>query len=191
MWDAESGIKLANNEPVTPNYEASQIYTFVEANHGPGRAARGLSRARDRTGGGGSAPLRHRVPRHAGDLLRHAAGAPRAHRRSPTSPRTSTSSSGSASWWTARTTATCCRSSWSRAGLFYDDSAAGPFFYEVIQRCGARGFGEGNFRALFEAIERDQLQRITRNAARCGSRIVSRDCELRVRIEEFRAPSRV
>ena len=28
----------------------------------------------------------------------------------------------------------------------------GPFFYELIQRRGARGFGEGNFRALFEAI---------------------------------------
>ena len=36
MWDPESGIKLANNEPVTPNYESSQIYTFVEANNGPG-----------------------------------------------------------------------------------------------------------------------------------------------------------
>jgi 4-hydroxyphenylpyruvate dioxygenase len=44
-------------------------------------------------------------------------------------------------------------------GLLYDDSAAGPFFYEVIQRFGSRGFGEGNFRALFESIERDQLER--------------------------------
>ena len=45
-------------------------------------------------------------------------------------------------------------------GLLYDDSSAGPFFYEVIQRFGARGFGEGNFRALFESIERDQLARV-------------------------------
>jgi 4-hydroxyphenylpyruvate dioxygenase len=44
-------------------------------------------------------------------------------------------------------------------GLLYDDDKAGPFFYEVIQRKGARGFGEGSFRALFEAIERDQEQR--------------------------------
>ena len=29
-------------------------------------------------------------------------------------------------------------------------------FYEVIERHGARGFGEGNFKALFEAIEREQ-----------------------------------
>jgi 4-hydroxyphenylpyruvate dioxygenase len=32
----------------------------------------------------------------------------------------------------------------------------GPIFFEVIQRKGNQGFGEGNFQALFEAIERDQ-----------------------------------
>jgi 4-hydroxyphenylpyruvate dioxygenase len=44
------------------------------------------------------------------------------------------------------------------AGL-YGDSKAGPFFYEIIQRKGDRGFGAGNFRALFESIERDQRER--------------------------------
>ncbi len=32
-------------------------------------------------------------------------------------------------------------------------------FFEIIQRAGARGFGEGNFKALFEAIEREQARR--------------------------------
>ena len=32
-------------------------------------------------------------------------------------------------------------------------------FFEVIQRHGARGFGEGNFKALFESIEREQALR--------------------------------
>ena len=32
-------------------------------------------------------------------------------------------------------------------------------FFEVIERHGARGFGEGNFKALFEAIEREQDRR--------------------------------
>ena len=41
------------------------------------------------------------------------------------------------------------------AGL-YKESAAGPFFYEIIQRKGDEGFGAGNFRALFESIERLQ-----------------------------------
>ena len=35
----------------------------------------------------------------------------------------------------------------------------GPIFFEVIQRKGNDGFGEGNFQALFEAIERDQEKR--------------------------------
>jgi 4-hydroxyphenylpyruvate dioxygenase len=35
----------------------------------------------------------------------------------------------------------------------------GPIFFEIIQRKGNEGFGEGNFRALFESIERDQIAR--------------------------------
>jgi 4-hydroxyphenylpyruvate dioxygenase len=32
-------------------------------------------------------------------------------------------------------------------------------FYEIIQRKGAKGFGKANFKALFEAIEREQMLR--------------------------------
>ena len=35
----------------------------------------------------------------------------------------------------------------------------GPIFFEIIERKGDDGFGEGNFRALFESIERDQMRR--------------------------------
>jgi 4-hydroxyphenylpyruvate dioxygenase len=35
----------------------------------------------------------------------------------------------------------------------------GPIFFEIIQRKGNEGFGEGNFRALFESIEADQIRR--------------------------------
>jgi 4-hydroxyphenylpyruvate dioxygenase len=35
----------------------------------------------------------------------------------------------------------------------------GPIFFEIIQRKGDEGFGEGNFRALFESMERDQIRR--------------------------------
>jgi 4-hydroxyphenylpyruvate dioxygenase len=41
------------------------------------------------------------------------------------------------------------------SGLHHDPGA-GPFFYEIIQRKGDQGFGAGNFRALFESIERAQ-----------------------------------
>jgi 4-hydroxyphenylpyruvate dioxygenase len=35
----------------------------------------------------------------------------------------------------------------------------GPIFFEIIQRKGNEGFGEGNFKALFESIEQDQIRR--------------------------------
>ena len=35
----------------------------------------------------------------------------------------------------------------------------GPIFFEIIQRKGNQGFGEGNFKALFESIELDQIRR--------------------------------
>ncbi|MCA9602901.1 MAG: VOC family protein [Polyangiales bacterium] len=38
----------------------------------------------------------------------------------------------------------------------HQEREAGPFFFELIQRKGDRGFGGGNFRALFESIERQQ-----------------------------------
>jgi 4-hydroxyphenylpyruvate dioxygenase len=38
-------------------------------------------------------------------------------------------------------------------------NAIGPIFFEIIQRKGNEGFGEGNFRALFESIEADQIRR--------------------------------
>lgn len=41
----------------------------------------------------------------------------------------------------------------------FSDALLGPVFFEFIQRKQDEGFGEGNFKALFESIERDQLAR--------------------------------
>jgi 4-hydroxyphenylpyruvate dioxygenase len=41
----------------------------------------------------------------------------------------------------------------------FTQNAIGPIFFELIQRKGNEGFGEGNFRALFESIEADQIKR--------------------------------
>ena len=41
----------------------------------------------------------------------------------------------------------------------FSETAIGPVFFEFIQRKRDEGFGEGNFTALFESIERDQLRR--------------------------------
>ena len=41
----------------------------------------------------------------------------------------------------------------------FSKTVIGPIFFEFIQRKGDEGFGEGNFRALFESIEEDQIRR--------------------------------
>lgn len=41
----------------------------------------------------------------------------------------------------------------------FSETLLGPVFFEFIQRKGDSGFGEGNFKALFESIERDQIRR--------------------------------
>ncbi len=158
MWDPESGIKLANNEPAAPNYEASQIYKFVEANHGPGvqhvafhvpkivPAVEGLKRSGidfldtpvtyydmlpSRLAERRVANFRDNIEelKHLGILV-----------------------DGEDDRYLLQIFMV-------EGGVMYGNEIAGPFFYELIQRRGARGFGEGNFRALFEAIERDQSRR--------------------------------
>ena len=41
----------------------------------------------------------------------------------------------------------------------FTGTVIGPIFFEIIQRKGDEGFGEGNFKALFESIEQDQISR--------------------------------
>jgi 4-hydroxyphenylpyruvate dioxygenase len=62
--------------------------------------------------------------------------------------------------------AICCKSSADRdeegylLQIFSQPLQDRPtLFLEIIQRKGSRGFGKGNFKALFEAIEREQARR--------------------------------
>jgi 4-hydroxyphenylpyruvate dioxygenase len=159
MWDAESGIKLANNEPVTPQYESSQIYAFVEANHGPGVQhvafhVPAISSAVSQLRGAGiefldtPATYYDMLPER---LVRQKVG--NFDHDVEELQRLGILVDGEDDRYLLQIFMV-------EGGLLYNDTAAGPFFYEVIQRFGARGFGEGNFRALFESIERDQLERI-------------------------------
>lgn len=52
----------------------------------------------------------------------------------------------------------------------FTQTVVGPIFFEIIQRKGDQGFGEGNFRALFESIELDQIRRgvLSDNTAQPG-----------------------
>ncbi|HEX7127093.1 MAG TPA: 4-hydroxyphenylpyruvate dioxygenase [Thermodesulfobacteriota bacterium] len=46
----------------------------------------------------------------------------------------------------------------------FTETVIGPIFFEIIQRKGDEGFGEGNFKALFESMELDQIRRGVLNA---------------------------
>ena len=58
-----------------------------------------------------------------------------------------------ASWLTGTRTAICCRSSPSM------NQDRPTVFFELIERHGSQGFGNGNFKALFVALEREQARR--------------------------------
>jgi len=158
MWDPTSGVKFANNEPFRPFFKESQINLFAEDNRGDGvqhsalavgdivGAVRGL---RERgvefmtTPGTYYDVLPARLERigvgevqESIDVLRELGILVDGSKRGEYMLQIFLKES---------------------AGLYHDPEA-GPFFFEIIQRKGDQGFGAGNFRALFEAIEREQQQ---------------------------------
>src|SRR5262249_9477784 len=50
----------------------------------------------------------------------------------------------------------------------FTQTVIGPLFYEIIQRKGDEGFGEGQFPALFESSERDQIAGGVRDPGKQG-----------------------
>jgi len=158
MWDPSSGVKFANNEPFRPFFKDSQINLFAEDNRGDGiqhaalavtdivTAVRGL-RARGvdfmPTPGSYYDALPERLQRigvgaidETTDLLRQLEILVDGDKPGQY----------------------LLQIFLKEAAGLYHDPGAGPFFFEIIQRKGDQGFGAGNFRALFEAIEREQTR---------------------------------
>jgi 4-hydroxyphenylpyruvate dioxygenase len=155
MWDPESGIKLANNEPLSPNFESSQIFTFVDENGGPGVQhvafhVPDILSAVESMRKQGIDFLD--TPGSYYDLLPQRLEAKRVTNFSEDIRelrRLGILVDGESDKYLLQIFSV-------EGKLLRGNPQGGPFFYEVIQRRGARGFGEGNFRALFEAIEREQ-----------------------------------
>ena len=156
MWDPATGIKFANNEPYRPHFKNSQINIFHEDNRGDGvqhvalatpdilSAVRGL-----RGRGVEFLETPHRyyelLPER---LLRE--GVERIAEDISELEGLGILVDGQAKG--AYLLQIFLKDS---AGL-YASAEAGPFFFELITRKGDQGFGAGNFRALFESIEREQ-----------------------------------
>lgn len=158
MWDPESKVKMANNGPLLPNFEASQIYSFVEDNAGPGVQH-----------------IAFHVPNIQGTVAElrqkglHFLDVPATYYEmlpAQLKEHHVTNFTGKSGHFAKLGVLVDGDDDKYLLQLFMQEGAtlfqekqAGPFFYEVIQRKGATLFGEGNFRALFESIERDQAQR--------------------------------
>lgn len=155
MWEPASGIKLANNEPVRPMFKASQINVFYEEQRGDGIQHAALATRDILTTVSG---LRQRgvqlmptpktyyemLPERLRDL------GIKLEERIEDLQRLEILVDGAGPG--KYLLQIFLKDS---AGL-YGERDAGPFFYEIIQRKGDDGFGAGNFRALFESIEREQ-----------------------------------
>jgi 4-hydroxyphenylpyruvate dioxygenase len=155
MWDPTCNVKFANNEPLRPNYWKSQIAKYVEDNGGPGVQHIAF----------GTRAIMDVVPQMQQAGLRFLDTPDAYYRMLPErlAERAVTNLKEDIEELRKRRILVDGRDNryllqifMQEAALLYNEAEAGPFFYEVIQRHGDQGFGEGNFRALFESIERQQ-----------------------------------
>jgi len=157
MWDPASGVKFANNEPFRPFFKESQINLFSEDNRGDGVQHSALAVADIVSAVRG---LRGRgvefmpTPGTYFDVLParlERIGVGQIQEDLQTLRELEILVDGS------KRGEYLLQIFLKEAASRYHDHEAGPFFFEIIQRKGDQGFGAGNFRALFEAIEREQL----------------------------------
>jgi 4-hydroxyphenylpyruvate dioxygenase len=161
MWDPASGTKFANNEPARPFFKSSQINIFNEELRGDGvqhvamtvsdiiTAVRGLR---------GSGVTFMPTPGSYFDMLPERiakSGIQKIDEDIATLRELEILVDGD------HHHAYMLQIFLKEGSGLYKDPGAGPFFYEIIQRKGDRGFGAGNFRALFESIEREQQKSAT------------------------------
>ncbi|WP_394843712.1 VOC family protein [Pendulispora brunnea] len=155
MWDPGSGVKFATNEPLRPFFRDSQITKFVDDNAGNG--VQHVAFAVDRI-----IPTVEELKRRG---VRFMATHPAYYRDLPGRLEKLGIHNVKEELAELERLGILVDGSHDRymlqifmqeAATLYDESRAGPFFYEIIQRAGDKGFGFGNFRALFESIERAQ-----------------------------------
>jgi 4-hydroxyphenylpyruvate dioxygenase len=155
MWDPSSGVKFATNEPLRPMFRESQIWKFCDDNQGAGiqhiayAVPNIIGAVEDLQKRG--VEFMETPKSYFNDLPARLAklGINNVKEELATLERFQILVDGADNKYMLQIFMR-------EAKTLYDDSRAGPFFYEIIQRAGDEGFGYGNFRALFESIERAQ-----------------------------------
>jgi 4-hydroxyphenylpyruvate dioxygenase len=156
MRDPVSGVKFANNEPRRPFFSSSQINLFNRDHRGDGVQHVALA-VRDLIGAvrgmrGRGVEFMH-TPDSYYEVLEErmqGRGVGKLEEHIPTLREQGILVDGS------QRGQYMLQIFLKDAQALYGEPEAGPFFYELIQRKGDLGFGAGNFRALFESIEREQ-----------------------------------
>lgn len=158
MWDPVSGVKFATNEPLRPHFRDSQIAKFVEDNAGPG--VQHVAFAVDDILWSVEELKRRGVEFMETPKAYYLALPERLANLGITNVKEEIAELERLQILVDGAHGKYMLQIFLReAAALHDDVRAGPFFYEVIQRCGDEGFGYGNFRALFESIERFQKAR--------------------------------
>lgn len=157
MWDAASKTKFAVNEPLYPHFNDSQIQTFINRNHAPGiqHIALAVDNIIDVVR---SLRLRGVQFLETPDTYYDLLPARLENRRIGKIKENLSEIKEERILVDGRDGVYLLQIFLKDASLLYNEDKAGPFFYEIIQRNGHEGFGEGNFKALFEAIELQEMQ---------------------------------
>lgn len=158
MWDPVSHVKFATNEPLRPHFRDSQIAKFVDDNQGPG--VQHIAFAVDNIIWSVEELKRRGVEFMETPKAYYLALPERLANLGITNVKEEIAELERLQILVDGAHGKYMLQIFLReAAALHDDVRAGPFFYEVIQRCGDEGFGYGNFRALFESIERFQKNR--------------------------------
>jgi 4-hydroxyphenylpyruvate dioxygenase len=158
MWEPNSGVKFATNEPLRPHFRDSQIAKFVDDNGGPG--VQHIAFAVDDILWSVEELRRRGVDFMETPKSYYQALPERLEKLGITNVKQEIEELERLQILVDGAEDKYMLQIFLReAAALHDDQRAGPFFYEVIQRCGDEGFGYGNFRALFESIERFQKGR--------------------------------
>lgn len=155
VWDEYSGIKFANNEPLRPRFKDSQIFIYVEDNNGPGvqhvafaveDILKTVDYCQDKAITFLPTPKTYydAVP---GRIISQNMG--KVTHSIEDMEKRSLLIDGENGGYLLQI---FCK----EQAVQFNRPNAGPLFIEILQRLGCNGFGEGNFRALFESIEREQ-----------------------------------
>ncbi len=155
MWDPVSHVKFATNEPLRPHFRDSQIAKFVDDNNGPG--VQHVAFAVDDILWSVEELKRRQVDFMDTPKAYYMALPERLAKLGITNVKEEIAELERLQILVDGAQEKYMLQIFLReAAALHDDVRAGPFFYEIIQRCGDEGFGYGNFRALFESIERFQ-----------------------------------